>query len=595
MTQVLTTVAIDREQDIVVARQRGRQIAALLGLDRQDQARVATAVSELARNAFQYARAGSVKYSVDTGDAPELVVEIGDRGPGIARLRDVLDGRYQSKTGMGLGILGARRLMDRFEIASETNAGTTVTIAKRLVPPAPASAEISRISASLAQEAVDGPGDELRLQNQELMRALDELSGRREELARLNRELEETNRGVVALYAELDERAEELRRSSEAKSGFLSSVSHELRTPLSSMLALCDLLLGRADGPLTEEQERQIAYIRVGAEALMPLVNDLLDLARIEAGKTVVRANAFAIEDLFASLRGMFRPLHHDDRVALVFEPAGDMLAISSDESKVAQVLRNLVSNALKFTQEGEVRVCARLDEQQGTVAFIVADTGIGIAPEDRARIFDEFEQVEGPLQSQTRGTGLGLAVSQRLAAVLGGALSLESTLGHGSTFKLTIPVAYSGTESLPAATDAIDADSMPGAYAGGKTAVVIDDDEMARYLAVHALLSLGFRVIEAVDGADGLRSVREQAPDLIVLDLKMPGTDGFGVLDALRQEPATASTPVVIQTGMAVSESDRDRLASAVAVLDKREDGSDALTAVVKTVLADGAPIVKD
>jgi signal transduction histidine kinase len=596
MTQVLTTVAIDREQDIVVARQRARHIAALLGLDQQDQARVATAVSELARNAFQYARGGSVKYSVDAGESPELVVEIGDRGPGIERLYDVLDGRYQSKTGMGLGILGARRLMDRFEIASETGAGTTVTIAKRLTGPAPGKAEISQISGSLAREAAEGPDDELRLQNQELMLALDELSGRREELARLNRELEETNRGVVALYAELDERAEELRRSSEAKSGFLSSVSHELRTPLSSMLALCDLLLGRADGPLTDEQERQIAYIRVGAEALLPLVNDLLDLARIEAGKAVVRANRFAIEDLFASLRGMFRPLHHDDRVELVFEPADDMPAIISDESKVAQVLRNLVSNALKFTQEGEVRVCARLDAQHGTVTFIVADSGIGIAPEDRARIFDEFEQVEGPLQSQTRGTGLGLAVSQRLAAVLGGALNLQSTLGGGSTFKLTIPVAYSGTQSMPAAADAIDADSGPAAPAGsGKTAVVIDDDEMARYLAVHALQALGFRVVEAADGADGLRSIREQAPDLIVLDLKMPGTDGFGVLDELRREPATASTPVVIQTGMAVSEYDRDRLGSAVAVLDKREDGSQALTAVVKTVLADSAPIVRD
>jgi signal transduction histidine kinase/ActR/RegA family two-component response regulator len=596
MIQVLTSVAINREQDIVVARQRARQISALLGLDQQDQARVATAVSELARNAFQYARGGGVKYSVDAGEAPELVIEIGDRGPGIARLDDILDGRYQSKTGMGLGILGARRLMDRFEIASETGVGATVTIAKRLALPPPAQAEISAISGSLAQEAADGPDDELRLQNQELMRALDELSGRRAELARLNRELEETNRGVVALYAELDERAEELRRSSEAKSGFLSSVSHELRTPLSSMLALCDLLLERADGPLTDEQERQIAFIRDGAETLLPLVNDLLDLARIEAGKAVVRADRFAIEDLFGSLRGMFRPLPHDDRVGLVFEPADNMPAITSDESKVAQVLRNLVSNALKFTQEGEVRVCTQLDEQHGTVAFIVADTGIGIALEDRARIFDEFEQVEGPLQNQTRGTGLGLAVSQRLAAVLGGALSLESTLGRGSTFKLTIPVVYSGAESLPAATTATDADSMPGVYAGGgKTAVVIDDDDMARYLAVYTLLSLGFRVIEAANGADGLRSIREQRPDLVVLDLTMPGSDGFAVLDELRREPATASTPVVIQTGMVVSEPDRDRLASAVAVLDKRAEGSDALTAVVKTVLADSAPIVRD
>src|SRR5262249_35547979 len=138
------------------------------------------------------------------------------------------------------------------------------------------------------------------------------------------------------------------------------------------------------------------------------------------------------------SLRGMFRPLHHDDRVALVFEPAGDLPDVRTDESKVAQILRNLVSNALKFTQEGEVRVCARLDQERTTVNFVVADTGVGIAPEDRGRIFQEFEQVEGPLQAATRGTGLGLAVSQRLAAVLGGGIRVDSTPGKGSTFTLS-------------------------------------------------------------------------------------------------------------------------------------------------------------
>jgi anti-sigma regulatory factor (Ser/Thr protein kinase) len=247
MIQTLTTVLIEREQDIVVARQRARQIAAMLELDPQDQARVATAVSELARNAFQYADAGKVTYSVTTGHEPELVVKISDEGPGIEHLDDILDGRYESSTGMGLGIVGARRLMDRFEITSQAGAGATVSIAKRLGRRSPTSAELSRIADSLAQVEIDEPTRELQLQNQELMRTLDELNVRRQELARLNRELQETNRGVVALYAELDERAEELRRNSEAKSGFLSSVSHELRTPLSSILALCDLLLGRTD------------------------------------------------------------------------------------------------------------------------------------------------------------------------------------------------------------------------------------------------------------------------------------------------------------------------------------------------------------
>ncbi len=288
------------------------------------------------------------------------------------------------------------------------------------------------------------------------MRTLDELNVRREELARLNRELEETNRGVVALYAELDERAEELRRNSEAKSGLLSSVSHELRTPLSSILALCDLLLGRADGPLTEEQERQIAYIRVGAESLLPLVNDLLDLARIEAGKTVVHAGPFAIEDLFASLRGMFRPLHHDDRVSLVFEPAGDLPTIRSDESKVAQVLRNLVSNALKFTLAGEVRVCARLDQERRhrdvhrrrhRSRYRRAMTG-SASSRSSSRSRDRCRPASA-------GPDWGWPVSQRLAAVLGGAIRLDSEPGVGSTFTLSIPVEYS---------DAPSARAVPGA-----------------------------------------------------------------------------------------------------------------------------------
>ena len=588
MTQALSTVVITREQDIVVARQRARQIAGLLGLDAQDQARVATAVSELARNAFQYARGGITTYSITPGSEPELVVEISDEGPGIANLDDILNGSYRSRTGMGLGIVGAQRLMDRFEIASELGAGTTVSIAKRLGRTSPTSAELTRIADALTHAEIDEPTRELQLQNQELMRTLDELNDRRKELARLNRELEETNRGVVALYAELDERAEELRRNSEAKSGFLSSVSHELRTPLSSILALCDLLLGRGDGPLSEEQERQIVYIRDGAESLLPLVNDLLDLARIEAGKAVVHASTFVIEDLFGSLRGMFRPLRHDDRVSLVFEPAGALPAISSDESKVAQVLRNLVSNALKFTRAGEVRVSARVDQERRTVAFTVADTGIGIAPEDRERIFEEFEQVQGPLQAASRGTGLGLAVSQRLASVLGGAISVESEAGAGSTFTLSIPVRYGEEPAAPPLAVDADGPRMPGVpTGGGKVAIVIDDDKMARYLAAHALLSLGFRVTEAGDGESGLRSVREQRPDLIVLDLRMAGTDGFEVLDQLKHAPETAAIPVVVQTGMTLSPGERERLTGAVAVLDKRADGSEQLTAAVKHLLS--------
>ena len=585
MSHAITTVQVSREHDVVLARQRARQVACLLGLDRQDQARVATAVSELARNAFQYAGGGRVEYLTSSQPDSLLVIRIADRGPGIANLDDVLDGRYESKTGMGLGILGARRLMDRFEIES-TDAGTTVAIAKRLRGPTPSNAAIARIADRLAQEAVEGPIGELQHQNQELIRALDELHARQQDLAQLNRELEETNRGVLALYAELDERAEETRRASEAKSRFLSSVSHELRTPLSSTLALSDVLLARADGPLREEQERQVKYIRAGAESLLGLVNDLLDLARIEAGKTTVDAHPFEIADLLAALRGMFRPLHDNDRVALVIEPADDLRPICSDESKVAQILRNLISNALKFTEEGEVRVHAHIQTDARTVIFTVTDTGIGIDRENRARIFDEFEQVQGPLQTAAKGTGLGLPVSRRLAALLGGELDVQSQPGVGSTFTLSIPLANPDTEPETRISPADEPVPLAERAAGHNTALVIDDDEIERYVAAHILRSLGLLVTEAQDGTSGLRLAREQPPDVIVLDLRMPGIDGFGVLEELHGDPSTAGIPVIIQTAKPITALDRKRLHFAAAVLDKRDSSQGELKAVLKHLL---------
>ena len=522
MNQAITTVLISREHDVVLARQRTRQVGSLLGLDGQDQVRVATAVSELARNAFQYAGGGKIEYLVTTDPESLLLVRITDRGPGIVNLDDVLEGRYESKTGMGLGILGRTpphgSIRDRIDAERRNDCRSGQAAKRKWCRP---DAAVARIADALAREVIEGPIGELQLQNQELMRALDEIQARQEELAQLNRELEETNRGVVALYAELDQRAEELQRASEAKSRFLSSVSHELRTPLSSTLALCDLLLARTDGPLREEQERQVKYIRAGAESLLTLVNDLLDLARIEAGKTTIDSKTFEIDDLFSALRGMFRPLHRNNRVVLVIEAADDLGPIHTDESKVSQILRNLVSNALRFTEEGEVRVRARIERNLGHVIFSVADTGIGIDPEDCARIFDEFEQVEGRLQTATKGTGLGLAVSRRLAALLGGELEVDSRPGAGSTFTLSLPLAH--THPADKARVSADGVGQPAPLAHEtsplKSALVIDDDEPARYLAAHILRSLGFHVVEADDGTSGLRYAREQPPDVIVLD----------------------------------------------------------------------------
>src|SRR5262245_50456884 len=260
MTTPILTLQLATEQDIVLARQRARQIAALLHFDLQSQTKVATAVSEIARNAYQYGKGGKVEFLVDTGRSA-LLIRIGDRGPGISNLAAVMEGRYHSTTGMGIGIIGARRLMDNFEIDS-SGQGTTVTLTRTLprrvpgLPPEPAT-----IAAELARQRPTDPFEEMQMQNQELLRTLEALNAQRDELAQVNKELEETNRGVVALYAEIDERADYLQRANEVKTRFLSNMTHEFRTPLNSIVGLTRLLLDRYDGNLTAEQEKQVRYI----------------------------------------------------------------------------------------------------------------------------------------------------------------------------------------------------------------------------------------------------------------------------------------------------------------------------------------------
>ncbi|MCP3713309.1 ATP-binding protein [Paraburkholderia sp. CNPSo 3274] len=452
MNKPLLRIRLETAQDVVAARRRSRELAAALGFSPLDQTRIASAVSEIARNAFEYAGGGEVTFALESERSREaLAVQVRDHGPGVRELEAVLDGTYHSPGGMGLGITGSRRLMDRFEIRSSAGVGTTVTMARDLPHERgeASCAELERIvrelSARSPQEGVHGDSlEELQQQNRELVTALDELRERQEELSRLTQELEATNRGVVALYAELDERAEELRRADMMKTRFLSNVSHELRTPLSSIRALANLLLNRLDGDLSVEQERQVKLILSSAESLGETVNDLLDLAKIEAGKTEVVPAWFEPADLFAALRTMLMPLLDTPHVTLEFGSTAGLPQLYTDEPKLTQILRNFVSNALKYTERGQIRVGAQCmpgagDEER--ITFFVADTGIGIAPEHHQIIFEEFGQVQNRLQQRVKGTGLGLPLCRRLAALLGGEVGVESEPGVGSTFRLNLPV----------------------------------------------------------------------------------------------------------------------------------------------------------
>ncbi|HUA55402.1 MAG TPA: ATP-binding protein [Candidatus Sulfotelmatobacter sp.] len=687
----IIVVALRRETDIVLARQRTRQLAELLGFDTNVQTRITTAVSEIARNVLEHGRGGRIGFRIVEGDdvqALEIVLE--DRGPGIADLEAVLQGTYQSPTGMGIGLRGARRLMDAFEIDSAPERGTVVTMRKLLPGGARRldAAALADLADRLAEQQTGDPLDEIRRQNQDLLLSLDQVRERQEELIRLNAELEDTNRGVVALYAELDETAGHLRRADDLKTRFLSNMTHEFRTPLNSILALSRMLQERLDGPLTEEQERQVGYIRAAAESLSELVNDLLDLAKVEAGKTEIAPAPFAVETLFGTLRGMLRPLLAGDSVALVFDDVSDLPLLDTDESKLGQILRNLISNALKFTERGEVRVSAQPSADGRYIAFTVRDSGIGIAPEDQERIFDEYTQIDNRLQGRVKGTGLGLPLSKRLAELLGGTIAVSSAPGAGSCFTVSVPRVFGGARAAasfeiapgklpvlavedtemdvelyrrflagtryqlfavsttgaarqalatlrprailldallvgeacwpflvelkrgwstrdipivllatmeegrralgmgaddycqkPIARDWLLAalDRLVGAD-GHRRILVIDDDVMSRYLVRRHLADLPVIVTEAASGEDGVQSARQERPDAICLDLRMPGLDGYQVIERLGAEPTTRGVPIVVITSTPVREQEQARLAGVVAVLTKDKLSKDQL-----------------
>jgi signal transduction histidine kinase len=274
-----------------------------------------------------------------------------------------------------------------------------------------------------------------------------ELEQARAALASMSEELDETNRGVVALYAELDDRAAELRQTSELKSRFLAYLSHEFRTPLSAIRSISGILLDRLDGPLEPEQDRQVRFILGAAVELTQMVDDLLDLAKVEAGRITVSPLWFDLVDLFGALRGMFKPIV-GTQVSLIFEEPVDVGKLYTDDQKLSQILRNYISNALKFTVDGEVRVSAtRISGER--VRFAVADTGPGIAEMHMPLLFQDYSQLPTEQRRSLRGTGLGLSVCRRFAELLGGSVGVESVYGSGSTFFVDLPIAL---DALPTA-----------------------------------------------------------------------------------------------------------------------------------------------
>jgi signal transduction histidine kinase/CheY-like chemotaxis protein len=584
MIQSLLKTEIRNETDVVSVRRKARDISQFLGLDVQAQTRVATAVSEIARNAFEYARGGLVEYRIEQDDVIRFVVVIKDKGPGIQKLQEILRGTYVSPQGMGLGLLGAKKLMDEVDIETKMGEGSTVTL-KKIIPHRKmllSSNEVRELTDKIMGTNSNDPMAELQRQNQEILIAMAELREKKEELIRINQELEDTNRGVVALYAELDEKAEILRRANESKTSFLADMTHEFRSPLNSILGISQILLTESRRDLAPEREKQVNFIMKAARGLSDLVNDLLDIAKIEAGKITVKTSHFQVNELMSTLRGLMRPLSMNDEVNLVFN-ISENFSLHTDEAKLTQILRNFISNALKYTNKGEIVVSAADEGER--VIFSVKDTGMGIPEKDQKKIFEEFYQVDHEQQDKSKGTGLGLPLTKKLARLLGGEISLESQIGVGSEFKLKIPKSFTGPSEAVYEPKAIDKSVHHSP--SRKKVLVVDDDESVRYQVRSALAELNVDFREAINGKQGIEVAKVYLPDLIILDLVMPEKDGFQFIRDAMENVATRHIPILLNTSKKLDYEERIYLEQVTSGIIEKIDGQvDHLQRAVKSIL---------
>jgi signal transduction histidine kinase/CheY-like chemotaxis protein len=514
MTRELLRIEIRDAAGVFAARQVAREVAAELALERQDQVRVATALSEIGRELVVSGRAGVVAFLAADDD---LVVTVEHDGPSP---REALS--------------AAARLMD--EVKS-TKQG--VWMAKRR--PRGGCPDLEQSRHRLASLVPVSALDELRRNNEDLLAALSDLQRQKQDLLLLNAELEDTNRGVmalysqlsdeleqtnrgvVALYAELEEKSEQLREASEARNRFWANVSHELRTPLNSIIGLARLLTRAGGEPLETEQRHQAELIESSGNTLLALVNDLLDVAKAESGRFEVDLTTVDVPALLTRLRMLLRPLTGDRPVSLTIDDAGAPATMLTDEVALTAILRNLLANGLKYTDTGAVQLSVQAGP--GHVDFLVTDTGIGILPDQQERVFEEFYQAPGVHRG---GTGLGLPYSRRLAKLLDGSLTLTSEPGSGTTVILRLP------------------DGLPRLGC-----VLVADDDAGYRLVLRGLLAgLADQVVDVADGEQALAVIDGGHVDLVLVDLRMPVVDGYALLERM-----PAALPAIVITSVDVSE----------------------------------------
>ena len=409
-----------------------------------------------------------------------------------------------------------------------------------------------------------------------------------EQLAVQALSLDQKNMAIGQAHAQLEARAEELQRASRYKSEFLANMSHELRTPLNSSLILSKLLSDNSSGNLTPEQVTFAQTIYSAGNDLLTLINDILDISKVEAGKLELNPEAVPFDELLSSMRMLFGPQAQQKKLAFSVSVAPDAPAsFVSDRQRLEQILKNLLSNAIKFTDAGTVALHVDTDEA-GNVRFQVQDSGIGIADDQQQKIFDAFHQADGTTSRRYGGTGLGLSISRDLAALLGGTIELSSTPGQGSTFSLILPpamperatpaatpvppaapfqptakAAAHAAQAAPAApkpapavkpvplpTFQDDRDSTPPGKSGQRSVLVIEDEPSFAGILFDLAHEMQYRCLVAHGAEEGLRLAEEFLPDAILLDMGLPDRPGLLVLQQLKENPLTRHIPVHIVSG---------------------------------------------
>ncbi|MFF3455085.1 HAMP domain-containing protein [Streptomyces sp. NPDC002730] len=408
---------------------------------------------------------------------------------------------------------------------------------------------------------------ELQARQEELQRSNAELQEKAVLLADRNRDIERKNLEIEQARQELEARAQQLSRTSMYKSEFLANMSHELRTPLNSLLILAQLLAQNIEGNLTQKQVDYAEVIHSAGSDLLQLINDILDLSKVEAGKMDIHAEPFALHQLLEYVEATFRPVASERELEFrVIATPGLPDELITDESRLRQVLRNLVSNALKFTEQGRVELRVQhaagdelppaLHDRGPIVAFRVSDTGIGIPADRLQSVFGAFQQGDGTTSRRYGGTGLGLSISREVAQLLGGAIVAESAVGRGSSFTLYLPArapalqqqSHDGTEES--------AEGVPrgGEPATGHTVLVVDDDTRNIFALTQVLEREGMLVLQADNGRAGIDLLMaHDEVDLVVMDVMMAGMDGTATMAAIREMPRFADVPIIAVTAKAM------------------------------------------